>query len=179
MLFYLNWEWRWIKEYNEKNTSLFVYFVFFFQKLIQHERQMREHEKTERKKLLNECNILHNQLQECHINLTTGNEHDLVVDSSSVADALDLLTTSDDRICLLLAEVPFMFFWCFCYTFIFHVFSIFNTCVQKFVFCNGNLEVLFFFLGGQCISFINIKVYVIFFPWLTSRIHFWIRVSAV
>jgi hypothetical protein len=88
---------------------LVVYFAFLFQKLIQQERQMREHEKTARKKLLNECNILRNRLQECHISLTTGLEHDLAVDSSSFTDALDLLTTSDDRIGLLLAEVPFMF----------------------------------------------------------------------
>ncbi|XP_059460610.1 PX domain-containing protein EREL1 isoform X2 [Corylus avellana] len=78
------------------------------EKLIQHERQMREHEKTARKNLLNECNILRNRLQECHINLTTGDEHDLVVDSSSFTDALDLLTTSDDRIGLLLAEAQLL-----------------------------------------------------------------------
>lgn len=103
---------------------------------------MREHEKTARKKLLDECNILRNRLQECHINLTTGDEHDLVVDSSSLANALDLLTTSDDHIGLLLAEVPFMFLRYFCLShFIFHVFSIL-TRVQRFVFCDGNLEIL-------------------------------------
>jgi hypothetical protein len=86
---------------------------------------MREHEKTARKKLLDECNIIRNRLQEYHINLTTGDEHDLVVDSSSLANALDLLTTSDDHIGLLLAEVPFMFLQYFCLShFIFHVFSI-------------------------------------------------------
>ncbi|XP_062163862.1 PX domain-containing protein EREL1 isoform X2 [Alnus glutinosa] len=78
------------------------------EKLIQHERQMREHEKTARKKLLDECNILRNRLQEYHINLTTGDEHDLVVDSSSLANALDLLTTSDDHIGLLLAEAQLL-----------------------------------------------------------------------
>lgn len=106
---------------------LVVYFVYlFFQKLIQHERQMREHEKTARKNLLNECNILRNRLQECHINLTTGDEHDLVVDSSSFTNALDLLTTSDDRIGLLLAEVPFMFLRSFCFHILFFILFFLN-----------------------------------------------------
>ncbi|KAK4600751.1 hypothetical protein RGQ29_010394 [Quercus rubra] len=79
------------------------------EKLIQQERQMREHAKASREKLLHECHILHNRLQECNTNLLADNEDNFVADSSSLADALDLLATSDDRIGLLLSEVPFMF----------------------------------------------------------------------
>ncbi|KAK4600753.1 hypothetical protein RGQ29_010394 [Quercus rubra] len=74
------------------------------EKLIQQERQMREHAKASREKLLHECHILHNRLQECNTNLLADNEDNFVADSSSLADALDLLATSDDRIGLLLSE---------------------------------------------------------------------------
>ncbi|KAK4600750.1 hypothetical protein RGQ29_010394 [Quercus rubra] len=76
------------------------------EKLIQQERQMREHAKASREKLLHECHILHNRLQECNTNLLADNEDNFVADSSSLADALDLLATSDDRIGLLLSELP-------------------------------------------------------------------------
>ncbi|KAF5456748.1 hypothetical protein F2P56_026194 [Juglans regia] len=74
------------------------------EKLIQQERQMREHAKTARENLLHECDGLISRLQECSINLIKEDEHDFVVDSSSLADAPHLLTTSDDQIGLLLAE---------------------------------------------------------------------------
>lgn len=78
-------------------------------KFIQQERQMREHAKASREKLLHECHILHNRLQESNTNLLADNEDNFVADSSSLADALDLLATCDDRIGLLLSEVTFMF----------------------------------------------------------------------
>ncbi|KAK4600748.1 hypothetical protein RGQ29_010394 [Quercus rubra] len=78
------------------------------EKLIQQERQMREHAKASREKLLHECHILHNRLQECNTNLLADNEDNFVADSSSLADALDLLATSDDRIGLLLSEVQLL-----------------------------------------------------------------------
>lgn len=78
------------------------------EKVVQYERQVREHEQTARQKLLNECNVLRSQLRDCNINLTTDGEHDLVVASSSIADALDLLTTSDERIGFLLAEAQLL-----------------------------------------------------------------------
>ncbi|XP_041016690.1 PX domain-containing protein EREL1 [Juglans microcarpa x Juglans regia] len=74
------------------------------EKLIQQERQMREHAKTARENLLHECDGLISRLQVCSINLIKEDEHDFVVDSSSLADALHLLTTSDDQIGPLLAE---------------------------------------------------------------------------
>ncbi|KAB1204638.1 hypothetical protein CJ030_MR8G012710 [Morella rubra] len=78
------------------------------EKVLQQERQIIEHAKTARKKLLHECSSLRHRLQECNINLITEDEHDFVVDSSSLADALHLLTTSDDRIGLLLAEAQLL-----------------------------------------------------------------------
>lgn len=65
-------------------------------------------------KLLRECQILRNRLQECSVNFLAEEEDKFTVDSTSLSDALDLLTTSDNRIGLLLAEVSlcFIFFVC-------------------------------------------------------------------
>jgi hypothetical protein len=57
------------------------------------------------KKLLHECKILRDRLQECGVNLFSEDEDKLIIENSSVDDALDLLATSDNRIGLLLAEV--------------------------------------------------------------------------
>ncbi|GMJ07728.1 hypothetical protein like AT4G32160 [Hibiscus trionum] len=71
---------------------------------LQQERQIIKHLRNVREKMLNECRLLHNRLLECSVNLSTDDE-DLIKDSSSVEAALDLLTTSDDKITLLVAEV--------------------------------------------------------------------------
>lgn len=73
---------------------------------------MSEHEKNARKKLLHDCRILCNRLQECNLNLSSEDDDNFIV-NSSLSDALDLLTTSDDQIGLLLAEVFFIFLVCF------------------------------------------------------------------
>jgi hypothetical protein len=73
------------------------------QKLLHEEREMKEHGKIARKKLLHDCRILCDQLQECNVNLLS--EEDNFVVDFSLADALDLLTTSDDQIGHLLTEV--------------------------------------------------------------------------
>ena len=62
---------------------------------------------TANAKLLHECGILHDRLQECSVNFLVEEEDKLIVDTSSPSDAIDLLTTSDNRIGLLLAEVYF------------------------------------------------------------------------
>lgn len=87
---------------------------------------MRENAKTARENLLHECEGLLSRLQECSINLIKEDEHDFVVDSSSLADALHLLTTSDDQIGLLLTEVPIMCFSIVVFAFIVCAFSIFG-----------------------------------------------------
>ncbi|GMJ15855.1 hypothetical protein like AT4G32160 [Hibiscus trionum] len=74
---------------------------------LEHERQIIKHVRNAREKLLNECRLLHNRLCECSVNLSTYDEN-LIKDSSSVEEALDLLTTSDDKITLLLAEVQLL-----------------------------------------------------------------------
>ncbi|XP_011039662.1 PREDICTED: cingulin-like protein 1 isoform X2 [Populus euphratica] len=76
------------------------------EKLLYEEREMKEREKITRKKLLHDCRILYDQLQECNGNLSS--EDNFIV-NSSLGDALDLLTTSDDQISHLLAEAQLLF----------------------------------------------------------------------
>ncbi|KAK8505392.1 hypothetical protein V6N13_045831 [Hibiscus sabdariffa] len=71
---------------------------------LEQERQIIKHVRNAREKLLNECRLLHNRLLECSVNLSTDDE-DVIKDSSAVEAALDLLTTSDDKITLILTEV--------------------------------------------------------------------------
>jgi hypothetical protein len=129
----------------------FSFFILKKKKLIQQERQMRHRAKNSREKLLHECSILRNQLQECNINFLTDEGDNFVADSSSLSDALDLLATSDDRIGLLLAEVPFIFSqesFLLSHS-IFHVFLIFNVCPES-IFCIGKsgFFLLFLFAWG-------------------------------
>ncbi|KAF6168185.1 hypothetical protein GIB67_011570 [Kingdonia uniflora] len=74
----------------------------FFQK----EKHRTEHAKIARGKLLHEYGILTHQLQECSVNFLVDERDKFNVDSS-LSDALDLLTTSENRIGLLLADVQF------------------------------------------------------------------------
>ncbi|XP_022132465.1 PX domain-containing protein EREL2 [Momordica charantia] len=74
------------------------------EEFLQQEREMRQQANTAQKKLLSECRSLHGRLQKCHMNLSADDDCNDVVESSSLSNALDLLTTSDDQINLLLAE---------------------------------------------------------------------------
>ncbi|GFZ16705.1 myosin heavy chain-related protein [Actinidia rufa] len=74
------------------------------ERLLQLERQCGENAKIAMQKLLHECGALRNQLQECNINFHTENGDKVVVDSSSLSHALDLLITSDKKLDILLAE---------------------------------------------------------------------------
>ncbi|KAK9280523.1 hypothetical protein L1049_014215 [Liquidambar formosana] len=78
------------------------------ERLLQQEKQRSEHAETSRRKLLHECGILRNRLQECNINFVTEDDDKFNLNSSSLSDALHLLTTSDDRIGLLLAEAQLL-----------------------------------------------------------------------
>ncbi|KAB2024877.1 hypothetical protein ERO13_D06G100800v2 [Gossypium hirsutum] len=71
------------------------------------ERQIIKHVRNAREKLLNKCRLLHNRLLECSVNLSTDDEN-LIKDSSFVQEALDLLTTSDNKIILLLDEAQLL-----------------------------------------------------------------------
>ncbi|KAF8393159.1 hypothetical protein HHK36_021400 [Tetracentron sinense] len=78
------------------------------ERVLQKERQRREHAKTAGAKLLHKCGVLRMRLQECSVNFLGVEEDKFTVDSSSMSDALDLLTTSDNQIGLLLAEAQLL-----------------------------------------------------------------------
>ncbi|KAG5407529.1 hypothetical protein IGI04_013648 [Brassica rapa subsp. trilocularis] len=68
------------------------------EKLLEHERKLLENTVSARKKLLSDCRILHDRLKEYNLNLSTGGNGSLVEDSTTVSDALRLLSISDDQI---------------------------------------------------------------------------------
>ncbi|CAH9086846.1 unnamed protein product [Cuscuta europaea] len=71
------------------------------------ERQSGEQSKTTWKKLLHDCEILQQHFEGCKINLAE-NVNDLIKNVQSLPDAKELLSTSDDQINLLLAEVQLL-----------------------------------------------------------------------
>lgn len=75
---------------------------------VQKEKKRRELANAAKEKLLHECQILQNRLRECSVNFLIEEEDKLILDSSSSSDAIDLLTTSDNRIGLLLAEAQLL-----------------------------------------------------------------------
>ncbi|PHT62849.1 hypothetical protein T459_33297 [Capsicum annuum] len=75
------------------------------ERLYEEERQANEQARTSFMKLLHEFQVLQQRFEECSINLVYENEDDLVMDHSSCSDALNLLTTCDNQINFLLAEV--------------------------------------------------------------------------
>ncbi|KAJ1410936.1 PX domain superfamily, partial [Sesbania bispinosa] len=75
------------------------------EKLLLHERAKREWAETSWRKLLEKCRLLFNQLQECNVNLPDEDEDRKIMNSSSLTDAFNQLTLSDDQIDILLAEV--------------------------------------------------------------------------
>ncbi|PPD76365.1 hypothetical protein GOBAR_DD26712 [Gossypium barbadense] len=78
------------------------------ERVMQKEKKRMEHANAANAKLLHECNLLWDRLQECSVNFLSEEEDKLNVDTSSPSDALDLLTTSDNRIGLLLAEAQLL-----------------------------------------------------------------------
>ncbi|XP_022724099.1 PX domain-containing protein EREX-like isoform X2 [Durio zibethinus] len=78
------------------------------ERVLQKEKQRMEHANAANTKLLHECNLLRDRLQECSVNFLSEEEDKLIVDTSSPSDALDLLMTSDNRIGLLLAEAQLL-----------------------------------------------------------------------
>lgn len=83
--------------------------VPFFQMILREERQTREHATAANIKLLHEYEILRSRLEECSVSFLIEEENKLVLDASIPSDAIDILSTSDDRIGLLLAEVCLYF----------------------------------------------------------------------
>lgn len=78
------------------------------ERTLQKEKQRAESASAANSKLLHECEILRNRLQECSVNFLSEEEDMLIVDTSSPSDAIDLLMTSDNRIGLLLAEAQLL-----------------------------------------------------------------------
>ncbi|XP_010913328.1 PX domain-containing protein EREL1 isoform X3 [Elaeis guineensis] len=78
------------------------------ERVVHKEKQRWIHAESARKKLLNECRVLHDRLQECRVNFLSESEDKFSINPSSLSDALDLLATSDDRIGLLLAEAQLL-----------------------------------------------------------------------
>ncbi|KAK2994480.1 hypothetical protein RJ640_021285 [Escallonia rubra] len=75
------------------------------ERVLQKEKQKWEHANAANVKLLHEYKVLRDRLKECSVNFLIEEEDKLIVDTSSPSDAIDLVTTSDNRIGLLLAEV--------------------------------------------------------------------------
>lgn len=79
------------------------------ERILQKEKQRREEANTANAKLLHECGILRDRLEECSVTFAIDEEEDrLTMDASSPSDAIDMLTTSDNRIGLLLAEAQLL-----------------------------------------------------------------------
>ncbi|CAE6164646.1 unnamed protein product [Arabidopsis arenosa] len=68
------------------------------EKLLQEERKLLENTVAARKKLLSDCRILHDRLKEYNLNLSMDGNGNFVEDSTTVSDALRLLSISDDQI---------------------------------------------------------------------------------
>lgn len=75
------------------------------ERLYEEERLANEQARASFLKLLHECQVLRQRFEECNINFVNENKDDLVMDHVSCSDALDLLTTYDNQINFLLAEV--------------------------------------------------------------------------
>lgn len=76
-----------------------------FQRVVQREKDREETAKAANEKLMHECDVLQNRLQECNVKFQIEDESKLIMESSSPSEAIDLLATSDNRIGLLIAEV--------------------------------------------------------------------------
>ncbi|CAN8269265.1 unnamed protein product [Cochlearia groenlandica] len=78
------------------------------ERIVQRGKDREEATKTANKKLLHECDVLQNRLQECNVKFHIEEESKLIMDSSSPSEAIDMLATSDNRIGLLIAETQLL-----------------------------------------------------------------------
>ncbi|EMS68253.1 hypothetical protein TRIUR3_03382 [Triticum urartu] len=86
-----------LNQYVEEKTEL--------ERIINREKQRSARVKSSREKMLHECRLLRERLQECSAKFLAEEQDNLTVDPSSLPDALDLLATSDNRIRLLVAQL--------------------------------------------------------------------------
>ncbi|ESQ53960.1 hypothetical protein EUTSA_v10024530mg [Eutrema salsugineum] len=68
------------------------------EKLLQQERKLLENTVAARKKLFSDCIILHDRLKEYNLKLSMDGNGNFVEDSTTVSDAMRLLSISDDQI---------------------------------------------------------------------------------
>ncbi|KAL0719394.1 hypothetical protein Bca4012_068718 [Brassica carinata] len=78
------------------------------ERIVQREKDREETAKTANKKLMHEYDVLQNRLQECNVKFQIEDECELIMESSSPSEAIDLLATSDNRIGLLIAETQLL-----------------------------------------------------------------------
>lgn len=76
--------------------------------ILREERQSKEHATAANIKLLHEYEILRNRLEESSVSFVIKEENKLVLDASSPSDPIDILSTSDNEIGLLLAEAQLL-----------------------------------------------------------------------
>jgi hypothetical protein len=82
-----------------------IYYIL--QRIVNREKQRSTRARFSREKILHECRLLRERLQECTAKFVADEQDTMTIDLSSLPDALDLVTTSDNRIRLLVAEVMF------------------------------------------------------------------------
>ncbi|XP_062089888.1 PX domain-containing protein EREX [Humulus lupulus] len=78
------------------------------ERVLEKEKKKAELANAANEKLLHECEILRTRLEECSVSFLVEEEDKLVLDTSLPSDTMDLLTTSDNRIGLLLAEAQLL-----------------------------------------------------------------------
>jgi len=81
---------------------------FKSQSNLQKEKQKHSQELISMKNLIYECGVLRHRLQECSVDVLSEEEGAIMLNSSSLTETLDTLTTSDSRIGLLLAEAQLL-----------------------------------------------------------------------
>ncbi|KAL5223713.1 hypothetical protein ABZP36_010352 [Zizania latifolia] len=76
--------------------------------IIDREKERSTRAKLSREKILHECRLLRERLQECTAKFLADEQHNMTIDPSSLPDALDLVATSDNRIRLIVAEAQLL-----------------------------------------------------------------------
>ncbi|KAG8075167.1 hypothetical protein GUJ93_ZPchr0006g43566 [Zizania palustris] len=76
------------------------------ERTIDREKERSIRAKLSREKILHECRLLRERLQECTAKFLADEQDNVTIDPSSLPDALDLMMTSDNRIRLIVAEAP-------------------------------------------------------------------------
>ncbi|OEL32243.1 hypothetical protein BAE44_0006739 [Dichanthelium oligosanthes] len=89
-----------LNQYLEEKTDL--------ERVINRDKQRSTRMRLSREKILHECRLLRERLQECSAKFLAEEQDNFTIDPSSLPDALELLATSDNRIRLLVAEAQLL-----------------------------------------------------------------------